>query len=305
MRKFKIAICLAVTATVFAIALSAHHAFAQGISGQEPDKQCSCCSSKLSDSRISLSGYNEIMEKLYVNRELPANELIAKAALLRLNTPYVANTLERGSKEELYVNLDETDCILFVESCLALVQTAKSSDTTYANFCRNIQNLRYRNGIVDGYPSRIHYTSEWLLQAEKNGFVKETSKEIAHTPLNQKFSFMTEKSDRYKHLKGNAANIAKIKQAEDYLNAHDYYYIPNDKIAEYASKIATGDIFGFCTSTKGLDLSHVGIAYWENGRLTFIHASMGAMKVIVEPSSIEKYAKSSKSTIGIRVAKPL
>ena len=280
-------------ATIFTIAFSAPHA-----SAQEPDKQCECCSGKL-------SGYHKIMKELYKNRELPANELIAKAALMRLGTPYVANTLERGDKEELYVNLDETDCILFVESCLALVQTAKSNDTTYTNFCNNVRNLRYRNGVVDGYPSRIHYTSEWLLQAEKNGFVKETSKEIANTPLNQKFSFMTEKSDRYKHLKGNTANIAKIKQAEDYLNSQEYYYIPNDKIAEYASKISTGDIFGFCTSTKGLDLSHVGIAYWENGKLTFIHASMGAMKVIIEPTSMEEYAKSGKSTLGIRTAIPL
>lgn len=260
--------------------------------------KCTCCNDQL-------SGYGKIMKELYANRNLPARELIAKAALMRLETPYVANTLERGSKEELYVNLEETDCILFVESCLALVQTARSADTSYANFCRNIQNLRYRNGIVDGYPSRIHYTSEWLLQAEKNGLIKELSRDIANTPLNQKFSFMTEKSDRYKHLKGNTANIAKIRQAEEYLNSHEYYYIPNDKIEEYAHKINTGDIFGFCTSTKGLDLSHVGIAYWENGRLTFIHASMGAMKVVIEKKTLEEYAKSGKSTVGIRVATPL
>ena len=251
----------------------------------------------------NLKSYKEIMSELYRSRDLSMNELITKAALMRLETPYVANTLERDDKEELYVNIHETDCILFVESCLALAQTAKSGDTTYTNFCRKIQELRYRNGVVDGYPSRMHYTSEWLLQAEKKGYLSEQSKEIANTHLNQKFSFMTEKSDRYKHLKGNAANIAKIKQAEDYLNAHEYWYIPNDQIAKHAHKLQTGDIFGFCTSTKGLDLSHVGIVYWDNGRLTFIHASYGAMKVVIETKTLEEYAKSGKSTIGIRVAR--
>ena len=252
---------------------------------------------------VSLKNYNKIMSELCQNKELGMNELITKAALMRLETPYVASTLERGDKEELYVNIDETDCILFVESCLALAQTAKSEDTTYTNFCKKIQELRYRNGIVDGYASRIHYTSEWLIQAEKNGFLTETSKQIANTPLNQKFSYMTEKSDRYKHLKGNSSNIAKIKEAENYLNSHDYYYIPNDKIAEYAKEMKTGDLFGFCTSVKGLDLSHVGIVYWDNGRLTFIHASFGAMKVVIESKTLEEYAKSSKTTIGIRVAR--
>lgn len=251
----------------------------------------------------NLKSYKEIMSELYRNRELSMNELITKAALMRLETPYMANTLERGNNEELYVNINETDCILFVESCLALAQTAKSGDTTYTNFCKKIQELRYRNGVVDGYPSRMHYTSEWLLQAEKNGYLTELSKEIANTPLNQKFSYMTEYSDRYKHLKGNAANIAKIKEAEDYLNAHEYWYIPNDQIAKHAHKLQTGDIFGFCTSVKGLDLSHVGIVYWDNGRLTFIHASYGAMKVVIETKTLEEYAKSGKSTIGIRVAR--
>ncbi len=263
---------------------------------------CCNCASYAQDG-VKLKGYHEIMEELYKNRELGMNELITKAALMRLETPYVANTLERGNKEELYVNINETDCILFVESCLALAQTAKSSDTTYANFCKKIQELRYRDGKVDGYPSRIHYTSEWLLQAEKNGKLSEQSKEIANTPLNQKFSYMSVNSDKYKHLKGNAANIAKIKKAEDYLNAQEYWYIPNDKIAENAHKLETGDMVGFCTSVKGLDLSHVGIVYWDNGRLTFIHASYGAMKVVIETKTLEQYAKSGKSTIGIRVAR--
>ncbi len=246
--------------------------------------------------------YSDIMNELYANRELPSGELMIKAALLRLDAPYVANTLET-EKEELYVDLEHTDCILFVESCLALVQTAKSSDTSYSALCRNIQNLRYRNGVVDGYASRIHYTSEWLMQAGKNGIMKEISGEIASTPLNQKFSFMSVNSDRYKHLKDNPSNIEKIAKVEELLNAQEYFYIPTDKIDEYAHLIKDGDMVGFCTSVKGLDLSHVGIAYWNNGKLTFIHASMGAMKVIIEPQSLASYAKSRKNTLGIRVAR--
>ena len=286
------------TPTLFSITSVVLALFMQLISLSDANAQ-----TERATGNVSLKNYNKIMSELCQNKELGMNELITKAALMRLETPYVASTLERGDKEELYVNIDETDCILFVESCLALAQTAKSEDTTYTNFCKKIQELRYRNGIVDGYASRIHYTSEWLIQAEKNGFLTETSKQIANTPLNQKFSYMTEKSDRYKQLKNNIANIAKIKEAEDYLNSHDYYYIPNDKIAEYAKEMKTGDLFGFCTSVKGLDLSHVGIVYWDNGRLTFIHASFGAMKVVIESKTLEEYAKSSKSTIGIRVAR--
>lgn len=248
--------------------------------------------------------YGIIMQQLYANKNLPAGELVLKAALLRQGTPYVAGTLET-EPEQLQVNIGQTDCILFVESCLALAQTAKSRDTSYIHFCNQIQNLRYRNGKINGYPSRLHYTSEWILQGEKNGFLKEVSKEIAETPLNQTFSFMSSHTDRYKQLSGNPENAEVIKQAEQALNQHLYYYIPKEKVPQYTKQIQPGDIIGFCTSVSGLDLSHVGIAIIDRGQLTFIHASMSAKKVIIEPQSLVSYINSIKSNIGIRIIRPL
>ena len=237
--------------------------------------------------------YSRIMGELVKIKEQPTVEVMLKAALLR-------------QREKNIVKLKETDCILYVESCLALALTAQSSDTSYAAFCDNIRKLRYRDGKIDGYPSRIHYTSEWILQAEKNGYVKEMSKEIAGTPLNQKFSFMSKHADRYKQLaSAPAEELLKISEMETELNSHKYWYIPKDDIEKYASKIKAGDIVGFCTSTEGLDLSHVGIVVWLNGKLTFIHASMGAMKVWIEPRTLQEYANSIKSNVGVRIIRVL
>lgn len=261
------------------------------------------CRDTENNNKISHATYSKLMKELYQSRDLPANELILKAALLRQGTPYVAGTLERGDKEELVVNLDETDCILFVESCFALAQTAKSNDTSYTSFCKNIQEFRYRNGIVDGYTSRIHYTSEWILQAEKNGLAKEMSKEIANAPLDQKFSFMTKNLDRYKQLKGNAENISKIAAVEKELNSNTYHYIPKAKVPQYLDKLQPGDMIGFCTSIDGLDLTHVGIVIEHNGKKTFIHASMDAMKVTIDHRTIVEYINGIKSNVGIRIVR--
>ncbi|MBR5855974.1 MAG: DUF1460 domain-containing protein [Bacteroidales bacterium] len=250
------------------------------------------------DSRAT---YSKLVNELYKYRDLSANDLILKAALLRQETPYVANTLEKGDNEELIINLNETDCILFVESCFALAQSVKSGDTSFVNFCDNIKNFRYRNGIIDGYTSRIHYTSEWILQAEERGLVKEMSKEIADTPLDQKFSFMTSKSDRYKQLKNNPSNIARIAEVERDLNNHSYYYIPKSKVPQYLNQLQPGDMIGFCTSIEGLDLTHVGIVIEHNGKKTFIHASMDAMKVVIDHRTIVEYINGIKSNIGIRI----
>lgn len=269
------------------------------------------CCGVLSAAQVSLSSSNEmesratygsIMKKLYREREKPLNELILKAAMLRQGTEYVASTLE-VEPERLIVDLNHTDCILFVESSLAMAQIAKSADTSYNAFCRRIQELRYRNGTVNGYSSRIHYTSEWIEQAQNNGFLKEISGEIAGTPLNQSFSFMSSHASRYRQLASSPAEIKKIAETEQRLNEKEYYYIPKEKLKEYVSKIESGDIICFCTSVKGLDIAHVAIAVWIDGKLTFIHASMGAMKVIIEPQTMQDYLNSLKSNIGIRVVR--
>ena len=62
-----------------------------------------------------------------------------------LGTKYVANTLDESPEEKLVIQPQKVDCLTFVEYVLA---QALSSDIT-----RNLQNIRYRDGIIDGYPS--------------------------------------------------------------------------------------------------------------------------------------------------------
>ena len=62
-------------------------------------------------------------------------------------------SLDRDGEEELVIRTDAVDCLTFVEYTLA--QALGSS------FTENLQKIRYRDGIIDGYPSRLHYTSDW------------------------------------------------------------------------------------------------------------------------------------------------
>ncbi len=231
----------------------------------------------------------------------PINERLILAAQARLESPYVAGTLEQ-MPESLVINIHETDCILFVESCLALVLNAATENPTFDNFSKQIQALRYRDGIIDGYTSRIHYTSEWIVQGEGNGYFKEITKELGGVKSNQKFSFMSEHPDSYKQLKGNQVEIDKIAAVEAELNSTDeYYVIPKESVPAMLSKLQSGDIIGFNTSVKGLDIAHIAYVYKNGDKISFLHASMGAMKVIVEPGDITAYINRIKSNNGIRI----
>lgn len=259
----------------------------------------------MSNVRVSAASpaiFEKVAGALEPYKEEPAGELIVRCAKQFLGTEYVAGTLET-EPEQLTINMDKTDCILFVEMCLAMVQTVKGDEATFENFCRNTQALRYRGGEVDGYSSRNHYTSGWILQGEKNGIFKEVTKYLGGSPLDQKFSFMSTHPDSYKQLADNPGAIVGILKAEKELEGHNYWYLPQSHIADLAKGIKEGDIICFVTPVGGLDIGHVAIACEKNGEMHFIHASTKAMKVVIDSQTIADYIQTHKSTNGARVVR--
>ncbi len=259
----------------------------------------------MSNVRVSAASpaiFEKVAQALEPYKEEPAGELIVRCAKQFLGTEYVAGTLET-EPEQLTINMDKTDCILFVEMCLAMVQTVKGDEATFENFCRNTQALRYRGGEVDGYAPPHHYTPGWILQGEKNGIFKEVTKYLGGSPLDQKFSFMSTHPDSYKQLADNPGAIVGILKVEKELEGHNYWYLPQSHISDLAKGIKEGDIICFVTPVGGLDIGHVAIACEKNGEMHFIHASTKAMKVVIDSQTISDYILTHKSTNGARVVR--
>ena len=244
--------------------------------------------------------FNEVMAQLASDRELPMDELIVKIAKQFLGTPYVAGTLEL-EPERLTINMRETDCILFVEMCLALALTAKGEAPSFDAYLDNLAALRYRDGLVDGYTSRLHYTSEWIAQGVGQGLFREVTRECGGKALAQKFNFMSTHPASYKQLKDSPADVAKMRSVERELESRDYWYIPKSELPACAKNIRTGDIIAFCSTVGGLDIAHIGIAYRDGDKLTFIHASTTANKVIINPTALIPYINSVHSQSGLRI----
>lgn len=255
--------------------------------------------------KATVAKYEKISNVLRANQSKTVPQLMIIAAKEMLGTEYVAGSLEQVP-EKLKVSLVETDCILFVESCLAMAVNAKKGVFHPDSLCTAVQNLRYRNGKVDGYASRIHYTSEWIKQGEGRGIFTEITDVLSGENLSgQRFTYMTEHSDAYRQLKGNAAEVARIAQMEKYLNGfEDYYVIPKGDVRKIEHLLKDGDILGFNSTVKGLDIAHVALVYHkENGQVGFIHASQVDGKVVVDEKDIADYVNGRKNNNGIRIVR--
>lgn len=251
-------------------------------------------------SQRDVDKFEEVMALTSGDREAPMSELVVKIAKHFIGAPYVAGTLE-VEPEQLTVNLAETDCILFVEMCVALALTAKDAEPSFDRYLDNLAGLRYRDGIVDGYTSRLHYTSEWIAQGEKRDIFKEVTSECGGRPIAQKFNFMSTHPASYKQLKDSPDDVAKMRRIEQALEAQDYSYIPKADLPRCIKDIRSGDIIAFCSTVAGLDIAHIGIALRDGDNLTFIHASTAAKKVIINPQPLVTYINGVKSQSGLRV----
>jgi len=229
-----------------------------------------------------------------------------QAGLFFLGTPYVAGTLDTTRVEELIVNLRKLDCMTLVENCLALSRTMLLPSPDYDSFLQELRQIRYRKGIINGYVSRLHYTTDWIYDNVDKGILEDVTYALGGRKLKVNVNFMSENPEKYTHLANDSVAVKQIALIERAINARNiYYYIPKKEIAQHQSLIKNGDIICFTTAIPGLDISHLSIAYWNKRQLTFIHASSTAKKVIINPESLIDYCNKIQSCTGIMVLRPV
>lgn len=220
-------------------------------------------------------------------------------------TPYVAKTLEIGETETLVVNLTGLDCTTFVENALAFSLLLANDALNYHSFTETLEKIRYKDGELNGYASRLHYFSEWIANNEKKGLLKDITAEIGGTEITKDINFMSTHRDLYPFLSDDE-NFEKIKASEAYLNDQSICVLPQGQITANEHLIESGDIIALTTSIDGLDITHTGLATREeDGRIHLLHASTGSMEVEVSKLPLVDYLKGVKKNTGIMVARPL
>lgn len=243
--------------------------------------------------------------KLAVDGKLaakPINEIVVEIGRSFIGTDYAANTLEKGEKESVVINLEGLDCYTFVESTLALAICVKNRKTSFNDFLKQIENLRYRGGEMKDYPSRLHYFSDWIFDVAKRGIGEDVTQEIGGVLIKKRINFMGNNVDSYKRLKENPKFVEEVIKTEKEITKRDYYWIPQSKIASLENKIYSGDIIAITTSVEGLDIAHVGIAVRkQNGRVHFMHAPIVGKKIEITEKPLTDYIAGNKKQNGIMV----
>ena len=244
---------------------------------------------------------NMLIEAEKIETNFPGERLsfIAKKFL---GIPYVAHTLE-GEEELLTVNLDELDCTTFVETVLAMTYTVEEGRTSWRDYVFNLERMRYRKGNLNGYSSRLHYISDWIIDNSHRGnFVEATNRITQHGYVVKSIDFMSGHRSSYASL-SDSAEYARIKEIESGYRNHRFPYIKKENLRkkEVITDLREGDVVALTTRIEGLDVSHLGIITFVDNVPHLMHASMKEMKVIIDPKPLYDYMMKNRGLTGIRV----
>lgn len=219
-----------------------------------------------------------------------------------LGTPYVGGVLDIPETENLVVNLSQLDCVTYLEIVVALSMTIKKGKTQFEDFCHELTFIRYRNGVMNGYASRLHYFSEWIHNNEQKGILENISAAIGGKPFVKKINMMTTNRVNYPHLKEDSS-LNVIRQAEERLSSMQLFHMPKEELLFAGDKIQDGDLIAITTAIDGLDVAHVGIAIHVNSELHLMHASSLSKKVEISGISLFEMLCNKSTYTGILVAR--
>lgn len=222
-----------------------------------------------------------------------------------LDVPYVAGTLDNEGEERLIINEDSLDCTTFVELSVARWLAQQSDSLTFE---QQVQALRYREGVVDGYLSRLHYFTDWVAENTRRGIWYELTPDEDNpvwTSAMLTLSFMSHHPQSYPYLATHAWAVDSMHRIEERYAHYPIHYIGKEylHLGPDELPIHNGDIVALVTTIAGLDVTHLGFAVWRGQTLHLMHASMKHGKVIIDEQSLYDYLKMRKSCPGVRVVR--
>jgi len=219
--------------------------------------------------------------------------------------PYVAGTLEGPGPEVCRVTTDGFDCVTFMELALDLARTVRTGrEPTAEDVTDAITFTRYRGGRLDGYASRLHYTSEWIADNITKGVLEDVTPSLGGVRFPLQVGFMSAHPESYPALSANPALVDSMRRIERRINATRRTHVPRNRVVAIEPKLRTGDLVAITTSVQGLDYAHTGMIVRDSSGARLLHASSKGGRVMLDDRIGAWMARAPRSFTGITVLRP-
>lgn len=231
----------------------------------------------------------ELTQRIVDARELAGQgDRIEALSSTFLDVPYQGHRLVGSATvaEQLTINLSGLDCFTYLD----YVETMRRS-VGWDDFRDELRQVRYKRGEVS-WQNRRHFFSDWV--AAGDGRVVDRTQEVGGARARVAAKQLNRKADGGRWLDDIPVVPRRVA------------YIPSSMLdAAVLAKIRSGDYIGIFTPQAGLDVSHNGIAIWEQrsaGGTSGLEAQAGlATKAVAAAEGVVQPPTNEETRTGQRL----
>lgn len=231
---------------------------------QQPDRHLYDMSNKQIDSLLTVTA----------GKNLTITDRINFYSQLFLGTPYSGTCTGDGPyallETEPLVNFKETNCMVFTEHVLAL-----AISDSWDNFFNNLQQIRYKDGII-GMRTRNHYTmADWL--PENHWLLDDVSRKVGEKYTRQ----VTRTISHIKFFQNKGMSDLRYVKPDREITID---YIPSENIKDIKTKLKIGDIGSLIYANKtDIFSAHMWLVAEKKGKLVIRESSNSTMTTFDTP----------------------
>lgn len=201
------------------------------------------------------------------------------------------------------IRLDGFDDFSFINAVAALAKLAVSPGSTRPKDVEMmIEKMTFRRGEANGFPSRMLYGGDWIVDNRSRGNVKELTEDYSANFKTKSLEYVGRHPEEYAALK-DSATLERQKMVEF---GYRTFKIPHMKreSSEWknvASGLREGDLIMLLTPHAEKDIWDMGYLISRPDGLHLIHLSKKDGKIIEEAEPLSRYIKrNSKEVYGWR-----
>lgn len=221
----------------------------------------------------------------------PAKIAGAIAAKLA-GTPYAPVTKE-DSLGVAEIRLDGFDEFSFVNMVAALAKTATSPGHARPKDLEiMLEQLTFRRGEATGFPTRMVYGGDWVVDNRSRGNVKEITEDYSDNFKTKSLEWVSRHRNDYAALR-DSATFERQKMVEF---GYRTFKIPHLKRETSSNKeiqreLQEGDLIMILTNQPDKDIWEMGYLVKRDDGMHLVHASESDGKVVEEPEVIDRYIR--------------
>lgn len=227
---------------------------------------------------------------------------LARAARIQHGKRYEEAAQPPPGVETLRIDLDEFECVTFIESSLAVARCGFEGTPTRACFEQEIIASRYRGGALSDYASRLHYFTDWIDDNAGRGRLTNLTPALGGQPTFKRFFRISQRELPRGAV--SAETAAEVARVESRLSESPHFVLSRELAPAKLSLLEDGDLIAFVRERPGLLVHHAGFILRVGGVPHLLHASSFHKRVVITAEDVTDYLLRRPERRGVIVARP-